>query len=78
MVMRTDLWVRRSLDFARDDRKGGVNNFTLHSPHFTLKKEKEEDPKAFLCISAFCLTQPRQPEPDGHCRSRKPCKLCGA
>ena len=44
----------------------------------TSDKEKEEDPKAFLCISALCLTQPRQPGPGGHCRYRKPCKLCGA
>ena len=34
--------------------------------------------KTFLCIFRFRLTPPRQPGPDGRCRCRKPCKLCGA
>ena len=41
------------------------------------KTEKEEG-ACLPLVFRFCLTQPQQPEPDGHCRCRKPCKLCGA
>ncbi len=42
-------------------------------------KEKAEGETAFRCACAFsCLSQPWQQEPDGHCRYRRPCRLCGA
>lgn len=44
-----------------------------------LSAETEKEEGACLpLVFRFCLTQPQQPEPDGHCRCRKPCKLCGA
>ena len=40
---------------------------------------KYEEGAAFLFAYAFSsLSQPWRPGPDGHCRYRKPCKLCEA
>ena len=47
-----------------------------HLSHFAYirKKRKADLPSSHIS----CLSQPWQPEPDGHCRYRKPCKLYGA
>ena len=59
-------------------KRSAVSRRRFHQSFPQKDMEKEEGATHLPLLSAFWLTQPRQPRPDGHCRYRKPCRLCEA